>query len=363
MIKFLLVPLILIFSGVLIPDSFSETIEDNLQDAQKLQYFGKYNQALQVYDAILQIEPDNPIVLKNKGYLLNEHGKYDEALITFYSMLNFYPNNSDSLTGIGIALSNLGEYNSAIYFFEKATSLEPTNTLAHSYQNQIIHITEKYPYIDTSKTFDMEQILENKQSFKKFVKKIYKNIASEKRFIQTMNPSTDVWNDYNNNNKNWELTKVKNFPKPQVIKSGIPILMYNVFINDMPRNMPFDYNKLISQSLNYWKSQSIILNGQEFVVDFSYTENKNNANIWIDITAKDLPNLGEATLGKGMAHISLGDFSCNNSFELYDEKTITHILQHEIGHLIGLEHSLDKNNVMYDMILPYYAFCPILFEE
>ena len=67
--------------------------------------------------------------------------------------------------------------------------------------------------------------------------------------------------------------------------------------------------------------------------------------------------------------ISVGDEDCNGNYVQNDENMVSNIIMHEIGHVLGLGHSIDKNHLMYSDESPTIDFnsqgfiIPQKFEE
>lgn len=55
---------------------------------------------------------------------------------------------------------------------------------------------------------------------------------------------------------------------------------------------------------------------------------------------------GEALLASHIMQVTLGDSMCENTWFPYSRSTLDKIAEHELGHLFGLGHSTDPNNVM-----------------
>jgi len=69
--------------------------EEIIRGEEHLQQ-GKTDKALEIFDSLLQREPDNTFVLNNKGVTLNRLGKYEEAIKLFLVALQKDGNNSNA---------------------------------------------------------------------------------------------------------------------------------------------------------------------------------------------------------------------------------------------------------------------------
>ena len=112
-------------------------------------------------------------------------------------------------------------------------------------------------------------------------------------------------------------------------------------------------------------------------IKFEVTNKKFDANVWVTWVVRELCSediqkeqirdgkepckpdqiLGHAHLGKGVVEVTLGDYNCDGSFQLYDVNSVETIMTHELGHSIGLPHTSEKNNIMYPSFTPSYAYC------
>lgn len=84
---------------------------------------GKYNEAIECYDKVLEIDPNHIIAWNNKGWALNELGRYSEAVACLDKALQLDPNLAVAWSNKGYALEKLGKYTEAQECYDKAKEL------------------------------------------------------------------------------------------------------------------------------------------------------------------------------------------------------------------------------------------------
>ncbi|QLH04507.1 hypothetical protein C5F49_03620 [Nitrosopumilus oxyclinae] len=227
-------------------------------------------------------------------------------------------------------------------------------------ENGIIKIKiEKLPE-KTQKELDLEIHL-----FEKYLRDISNNISKEKRYIEYPNPSRDVIKKFLRDYVKWNFEEeVKRasskFPDPTYqIDNGTYIINYKVFINDQPTGLPLNHVDTLKNSFSFWEEQELSTNEQSAKIKFTVTNLKHEANVWVTWVVRNIGDgvLGHAHIGKGVVEVTLGDYNCDGSFQLYDVNSVETIMTHELGHSIGLKHISDKNNIMYPSFTPSYAYC------
>ena len=460
----------------LTPESFAQESEAQklFQEANQLFVKGEYKQAIQIYDDILEIAPNNISTLKMKGVALSNLGQ-DENLINyhtdslkqFYTIIQHSPNDALALTGLGIGFGYLGEYHESKLYFEKASKLQPDSVVIKNYLEFVDKVIQKYPYTPTEKPkpviikpavipdwvknnagwwstgdiadadfasgikfliengimkvdppastnlssgsipdwvrnnagwwsegkisdddflsgvyfmiqngiiiIHVEKTIQDVESdlkqdfsqFEKYLRDISKNVSNEKRYIEYPNPSFDVIKKFLRDYVKWNFDEeassaAGSFPDPTYrIENGTYVIHYKIFVNEQPSGLPLDHVSTLNNSLNFWQQQEFSVNEQPAVVEFSYTNLKSEANVWVTWVVRDLGEgvLGHAHLGKGVVEVALGDYECDGSFQLYDVASVEKIMTHELGHSVGLQHSSEPNNIMYPTLKPKYAYC------
>jgi len=201
--------------------------------------------------------------------------------------------------------------------------------------------------------------------FERYLRDISNNISKEKRYIEYPNPSQDVIKKFLRDYVKWnfeeEVKKAsEKFPNPVYeMVDDVYIVHYKVFVNDQPTGLPLDHVSTLKNSFSFWEGQDLTSENQKIKMKFEVINQKHNANVWVTWVVRNIGDgiLGHAHLGKGVVEVTLGDYNCDGSFQLYDVKTVETIMTHELGHSIGLKHVDEQNNIMYPSFTPSYAYC------
>jgi len=214
-------------------------------------------------------------------------------------------------------------------------------------------------------TQSQEQLDQEFYYFEKYLRDISKNIFKETRYIEFPNPSQDVIKKFLRDYVKWnfeeEVKKASSkFPDPTYeIVEGTVVIHYKVFINEQPTGLPLDHVSTLENSFVFWEEQELSTNNEKAKMKFEIINAKHEANVWVTWVVRDLGEgvLGHAHIGKGVVEVTLGDYNCDGSFQLYDVKSVEAIMTHELGHSIGLKHVTEQNNIMYPSYTPSYAYC------
>ncbi len=120
--------------------------ETNLHLAHLMIIEGKYEEALDIYDRILEKEPKNLNALINKGVTLFRLGEYEEARKYYDSVLSINSSNIEAIVNLGVLLDQMGEREEAESYYQKATRLEPDekNFEDHLYRGIALNNLKKY---------------------------------------------------------------------------------------------------------------------------------------------------------------------------------------------------------------------------
>jgi len=206
-------------------------------------------------------------------------------------------------------------------------------------------------------------------NFEQYLKDIQNDIKNQNRYVENINPSEYVivkyWKDYHKWNLEQYLNKPEIFPDRNVWidpETDGYVIEYKVYINDQPDGLPIDHVSTLENSFSFWENYTNLIanDGKKVVVRFDTTGIQGEANIWVTWVVRNMGEgvLGHATLGKGVIEVAIGGYGCDGSFQLLDVDTVEYVMTHELGHSIGLNHSTNPDNIMYNVV-PYagYAYC------
>ena len=100
-------------------------------EAVSLYEDGNLDKALEVINAALKADPENPDIHDRAGYILMDKGRPDEALKEFNSALALNPRERTSRTGIGWVLLKKGDLARAEAALTEALTLNPYPSMTH----------------------------------------------------------------------------------------------------------------------------------------------------------------------------------------------------------------------------------------
>lgn len=110
---------------------------------------GRYEESLQAYDKVLQINQQNAAAWNNIGIVQGLLGKYDSALQSFLKATSINSSFAEAWFNVGIAYDFFGEYDNAINAYTKATEINPNYEQAQKKKNEDINFVrdhEMNPY-------------------------------------------------------------------------------------------------------------------------------------------------------------------------------------------------------------------------
>ena len=324
---------------------------------------GELHLALELYDKILDISPNNIDAMIMKGITLGNLDRHKQSMKEFYNALEQEPKNIHALLGMGVGFGNYGEYKEAYKYFESAYVLNPENHVVNNYKNFAKNVADKYPYHEVEKpeifTIDIIEkvpawvknnagwwangeiddtefltsmhflikngiiVIEhpdtmelteqekknadrNKWQFARYLDRIEKRVYDDKRYIEYPNPSNDVIKKFLRDYAKWNFEQQiqignKNFPNPEYfLMDDIYHLEYKIYVNEQPSGLPLDHVGTLINSFKYWEAEEFNANdGNVVKIHFVTTKSKADANLWVTWVVRDI---GENVLG----HANLG---------------------------------------------------------
>jgi len=132
--------------------------------AQELFLKGEYENAIKIFDEILEIYPADSKIFEMKGLALSnlrlestlamqpqqnvsprDPSNFNKlSMLEFYKALEINPKSVLALNGIGLGFGNFGEYSEAEQYFKKALEMDPDNEITQNYLYSLEKLREKY---------------------------------------------------------------------------------------------------------------------------------------------------------------------------------------------------------------------------
>jgi tetratricopeptide (TPR) repeat protein len=97
---------------------------------------GRYEESLQAYDKVIQINQQNAVAWNNRGIDLGILGKPDDALQSFLKATSINSSFAEAWFNVGIAYDFFGEYDNAINAYTRATEINPNYEQAQMNKNE-----------------------------------------------------------------------------------------------------------------------------------------------------------------------------------------------------------------------------------
>ena len=143
---------------------------------------------------------------------------------------------------------------------------------------------------------------------------------------------------------------------PPSIPSIVPIAFaaneqpWYYYISEPPYYAPYAKYSAIA-AIEYWAEPNPHLVFMSLPTEKSCVKNRDMCFLidWVKSTKidGDMERVGFAK-GSWYMQVSLGhSVGHNNEWQPYSERTLTRIATHEVGHILGLDHSRDLNSIMY----------------
>ena len=147
-------------------------------------------------------------------------------------------------------------------------------------------------------------------------------------------------------------------PKQLTFDFTISKVKFDVFIDDVP-DSDIQMKDILDKAFDFWKNEYLGL-------EFNIVKSPQSANLNIQFI-KDfgIKHVGYA-LGSSYMEVGLGDNGCRDKWQPYSEKHVLHIVKHELGHILGLGHSDNPEDIMfsvsqgkeYGIVEEEYVFSP-----
>ncbi|MBF0358841.1 MAG: tetratricopeptide repeat protein [Magnetococcales bacterium] len=114
-----------------------------LQQGVSLHHSGRLDEAINCYQKILEIDPENTAALSNLGLALQTLGKFEEAVINLKKAISIDPGLAEAHFNIGNLLKRQGSLDEAVASYQKAISINPDKAEFHNNLGNILYNQDK----------------------------------------------------------------------------------------------------------------------------------------------------------------------------------------------------------------------------
>lgn len=121
---------------------------------------GRYDQAIVIYNRVLQFNPKREAVWFFRGFAYHEKGDYEQAIADFSQAIKLAPQKWHLYNNRGIAYYNNDAYDKAISDFTKSLELNPNNYYTYNWRGLALVKKEDYykAIIDYSKAISLNPV-------------------------------------------------------------------------------------------------------------------------------------------------------------------------------------------------------------
>jgi len=180
----------------------------NQKDIKILIREGNFNEVVNKYRKIIEIEPNNCKAYNNLGNALKELGKLEEATTSYQQAIKIEPNYTKAYFNLGNILNDLNKFKEAISSLLLALKIDPNykeahNCLAISYkklgkfEKAITHYKKANTSESRAQILQCLYVLKKTNKYKKYLSRLCKN---DMRNIKVASISTFVSNQLNLDN-------------------------------------------------------------------------------------------------------------------------------------------------------------------
>lgn len=100
---------------------------------------GDPNGALAELDRALEMDPDNSVLLVNRGSILGAQGRYAAAERDLKRVLRVEPSNAEALFSLGVVMTKKGLWGEAVPHLRRAVELDPSRGAAYYYLGEALN--------------------------------------------------------------------------------------------------------------------------------------------------------------------------------------------------------------------------------